>query len=198
VLATGAFFKNAVCVTRGDEAFLSQHVGDLDNAPTARALEETVAHLLKVLDVEPALVAHDLHPDFHSTRFAVAYARVHGIAAVGVQHHHAHIAAVAAEHGVTGPVLGLALVVGLGRRRRASWVDGARWRRKPARCACRGRRATRSLTWRRAPCARPRGRSFGGVCPARGRRADARRGVLPPSRARARFDTGLLGVRAVS
>jgi hydrogenase maturation protein HypF len=121
VLATGAFLKNAVCVTRGDEAFLSHHVGDLDNAPTARALEQTATHLMKVLDVEPKLVAHDLHPDFHSTRFAAAFARDRGIAAVGVQHHHAHVAAVAAEHGIAGPVIGLALDgVGLG-------TDGRAW-----------------------------------------------------------------------
>ena len=121
VLATGAFLKNAVCVTRGDEAFLSQHVGDLDNAPTARALEEVTAHLLAVLDVAPEAVAHDLHPDFHSTRFAAAFARERGIPAIGVQHHHAHVAAVAAEHDVVGPVLGLALDgVGLG-------TDGGAW-----------------------------------------------------------------------
>ena len=121
VLATGAFLKNAVCVTRGDEAFLSQHVGDLDNAATCRALEEVAAHLLAVLEVEPEIVAHDLHPDFHSTRFAADFARSRGIAALGVQHHHAHIAALAAEHGVTEPVLGLALDgVGLG-------TDGAAW-----------------------------------------------------------------------
>jgi len=121
VLATGAFLKSAVCIARGDEAFLSQHIGDLDNAPTARALEETAAHLLQVLDVEPELVAHDLHPDFHSTRFAAAFAREHGIPAVAVQHHHAHVAAVAAEHGMSGPVLGLALDgVGLG-------TDGSAW-----------------------------------------------------------------------
>ena len=121
ILATGAFLKNAVCVTRGDEAFLSQHVGDLDNAPTCRALEEAAAHLMKVLDVAPEAVAHDLHPDFHSTAFAISYSRARGIPARGVQHHHAHIAAVAAEHGVDAPVLGLALDgVGLG-------TDGAAW-----------------------------------------------------------------------
>jgi hydrogenase maturation protein HypF len=121
ILATGAFLKNGVCVTRGDEAFLSQHVGDLDNAPTCRALEEAAAHLMKVLDVAPEAVAHDLHPDFHSTAFATSFARARGIPAHGVQHHHAHIAAVAAEHGIDAPVLGLALDgVGLG-------TDGAAW-----------------------------------------------------------------------
>ena len=121
ILATGAFLKNAVCVTRGDEAFLSQHVGDLDNAPTCRALEEAAAHLMKVLDVAPEAVAHDLHPDFPSSTFATSFARARGIPAHAVQHHHAHIVAVAAEHGVDAPVLGVALDgVGLGR-------DGAAW-----------------------------------------------------------------------
>jgi hydrogenase maturation protein HypF len=121
VLATGAWLKSTVCITRGDEAFLSQHIGDLDNAPTCVAMEETVAHLLEVLEVQPAAVTHDLHPDFHSTRFAVQFAHVRDIPVYGVQHHHAHIAAVLAEHRVVKPALGLALDgMGLGN-------DGSAW-----------------------------------------------------------------------
>jgi hydrogenase maturation protein HypF len=114
-LAVGGWFKNTLCVTRGDEAFVSQHIGDLDNAAACRFFEETLHHMLDILSVEPELVAHDLHPDFHSSRFAAAFAAERGIPAIGVQHHHAHIAGVCAENRITTPVLGLALDgVGLG------------------------------------------------------------------------------------
>ncbi|MDP1526281.1 MAG: carbamoyltransferase HypF [Rhodocyclaceae bacterium] len=121
VLAVGGWFKNTVCITRGDEAFVSQHIGDLDNAAACGFFEESIVHLLHILDLEPEIVAHDLHPDFHSTRFAAAFAAERGIPAIGVQHHHAHIAAVCAEYGIVEPVLGLALDgVGLG-------ADGTAW-----------------------------------------------------------------------
>lgn len=121
VLAFGGYLKNTVCVMKGREAFLSQHIGGLDNAAAIGFLEETVAHLLDILEVEPAGVAHDLHPDFPSTRLAAAFAHQRGIPAFAVGHHHAHIAAICAEHGRSGPVLGLALDgVGLG-------PDGGLW-----------------------------------------------------------------------
>ena len=121
ILAVGGYLKNTVCVTRAGEAFLSQHIGSLDNAPTCSALDETVDHLCDVLEITPQAVVHDLHPDFYSTRFAARFARTRAVPLVGAQHHHAHIAAVLAEHRVRGPVLGLALDgVGLG-------VDGTAW-----------------------------------------------------------------------
>jgi hydrogenase maturation protein HypF len=115
VLALGGWYKNTICVTRGFDAFVSQHVGDLDNAAGCGFLKETVEHLLGILEVEPQVVACDLHPDFHSSRFAAAFAAERGLPLVRVQHHHAHGAAVLAEHGHTGPALVLALDgVGLG------------------------------------------------------------------------------------
>jgi hydrogenase maturation protein HypF len=121
VLSCGAWLKNTVCVTRGDEAFLSPHIGDLDNAASCEALDQAAAHLIDILGVAPEACAHDLHPDFYSTRFAAAFARDRGIPAIAVQHHHAHIAAVCAEHRFEGPVIGVALDgVGLG-------TDGAAW-----------------------------------------------------------------------
>lgn len=121
VLALGGYFKNTVCLTRGDEAFVSQHVGDLDNAATCEAMIEAVAHLRQVLEIQPQLVAHDLHPEFFSTRHGAELAAEWAVPAVAVQHHHAHIAAVLAEHRSDGPAIGLALDgVGLG-------SDGQAW-----------------------------------------------------------------------
>ena len=121
VLACGAWLKNTVCITRGNEAFVSQHIGDLDHVSTRQMLEETVAYLIDILDVQPQAVAHDLHPDFYSTQFAQNYAAQYKVPLIPVQHHHAHIAAICAEQRIIGPVLGLALDgVGLG-------SDGAAW-----------------------------------------------------------------------
>lgn len=121
VLAAGGWFKNTVCITRGNEAYVSQHIGDLDNAAVCEYLEQTVAQMLRLLAVEPAIVAHDLHPDFHSTRFAVEFAQQRRLPLLGVQHHHAHAASVLAEHSIEKRMLALSLDgVGLG-------TDGTAW-----------------------------------------------------------------------
>ena len=115
ILACGAWLKNTVCVTRGSEAYVSQLIGDLDSAAARTMFDATVARLCNSLDVQPEIVAHGLHPDFYSTQFALADAAQHGLPVVAVQHHHAHIAAICAEHHINEAVLGLALDgVGLG------------------------------------------------------------------------------------
>ena len=106
VLAVGAELKNTIALTRGPFVFLSQHVGDLKNLRTHEFFLETVEHLKKILAVEPAVVAHDLHPDYLSTRFALG---LDSVERVGVQHHHAHIAGCMLEHDLTGKVIGVSL-----------------------------------------------------------------------------------------
>jgi hydrogenase maturation protein HypF len=134
VLAAGAWFKNALCGVKGGEVRLSRVVGDLNTPEACIAHEEEAAALLAWLG-RPAAVAHDLHPDFHSSRHAAGIAARTGASAVPVQHHHAHIASVCAEHGECGAVIGLALDgVGLGTDN-TPWggellkVDGARFER---------------------------------------------------------------------
>jgi len=109
VLAVGPELKSALCLVRGAEAFVSQHIGDLKNALAARYFETTAETLERLLETEPAVIAHDLHPSYLSTRYARRRAREEGLRLVGVQHHHAHVASVMAEHGLTGEVLGLAM-----------------------------------------------------------------------------------------
>lgn len=135
ILAVGGQVKNTVCITRGQEAFVSQHIGELSNAAARAFFEETTFHLLKMLEVSPALIAHDLHRDTHAARFAAEFARQRGIPTLGVQHHHAHVAAVLAEHFVTKPVYSLALDGGEVGTDGMLWggellyVDGARFDR---------------------------------------------------------------------
>lgn len=104
-LALGAHFKNAFCITRGDEAFISQHIGSLTNRKTIGFFHESLHHWLRFLDVKPERIACDLHPDFYTTRLASDY----NLPVIAVQHHHAHLAAVVAEHHLLEPALGLAL-----------------------------------------------------------------------------------------
>lgn len=105
VLALGAHLKTTITVTRGREAFVSTHIGSLDNRATIAFYDETVRRMLDILDVRPEAVACDLHPDLVSTRFAEAS----GQPAFRVQHHAAHVAAIAAEHKIEEPILGAAL-----------------------------------------------------------------------------------------
>src|SRR5262249_31765670 len=108
VLALGAELKAAPALLLGGELVLGQHVGDLGEARTLAAFERNVSDLLRFFAKKPDVVACDLHPDYASTRLAEGLAREHGVPLVRVQHHHAHVAGVAAEHGLFGPVLGFA------------------------------------------------------------------------------------------
>lgn len=109
VLALGAQLKNTVCLASGRNAWLSPHVGDLDHPEARRASIDAMELLLANIDARPAWVACDLHPDFFGNDFAASLARRFGARVIAVQHHHAHLAAVAAERGLEGAVLGLAL-----------------------------------------------------------------------------------------
>ncbi len=105
ILACGAQLKNTFAVAKGNRVYLSQHVGDLENYEAYKSFLEGVEHFERLFDVEPAVVAHDLHPGYLSTRYAT---ELTGVRKVGVQHHHAHIASCMAEHGLDGPVIGVA------------------------------------------------------------------------------------------
>ncbi len=106
VLAAGGELKNTICLAEGDRAFLSQHVGDLENLESHRFFEEVVEFFPRILEVTPEVIAYDLHPDYFSTRWAL---RQQGARLVGVQHHHAHAAACMAENHLEGQVIGIVL-----------------------------------------------------------------------------------------
>ncbi|HET9598011.1 MAG TPA: Sua5/YciO/YrdC/YwlC family protein, partial [Anaeromyxobacteraceae bacterium] len=108
LLAAGAHLKNTFALAVGDAVHLGPHIGDLENLETLESFEAAVARMERFLRARPAALAHDLHPDYVSTRWAVERARADGLPAVAVQHHHAHAAACMAEHGLEGPVLALA------------------------------------------------------------------------------------------
>ncbi len=109
VLACGGELKSTFCITKGDYAFLSQHIGDLENAETLESYRESVEHFRKLFRLDIEAVAHDLHPEYLSTRYAWELAEGGSrLPLVPVQHHHAHIAACMAENGVDETVLGVA------------------------------------------------------------------------------------------
>jgi hydrogenase maturation protein HypF len=104
VLACGAEQKNTFCVAKGDRAWVGHHIGDLEHYPTLQAFREGIQHFERLFAVAPQTVVHDLHPDYLSTQYALER---EGVELVGVQHHHAHLAACLAEHGISAtPVVG--------------------------------------------------------------------------------------------
>ncbi|MDH7500990.1 MAG: carbamoyltransferase HypF, partial [candidate division NC10 bacterium] len=104
ILGCGAELKNTICLCKGENAFLSQHIGDLENYETFRYFQETVRQLQRILQIEPQAVAFDLHPNYLSTRYAQG---LEGVVKIPVQHHHAHLCSVMAEHHLEGPCLGM-------------------------------------------------------------------------------------------
>ncbi len=123
VLAAGAELKNTFCVTRDGYAFLSHHIGDLENYETLKSFEDGIAHFERLFRIKPEIIAYDLHPNYLATRYALERAERDGLRALGVQHHHAHIAACLAENNWHSdrPVIGVAFDgTGYG-------TDGAIW-----------------------------------------------------------------------
>jgi hydrogenase maturation protein HypF len=105
VLACGAELKNTFCLAKEHHAFVSHHIGDLENAETLRSFTEGVEHFRRLFDLDPRVVAHDLHPEYLSTKYALD---LDGVELAGVQHHHAHIASCLADNDADGPVIGVA------------------------------------------------------------------------------------------
>ena len=116
VLACGAELKSTFCLGRDGHAFVSHHIGDLENAETLRSFTEGIAHFRRLFDITPEVVAHDLHPEYLSTKYAAQLADgevagaadLAGVELAGVQHHHAHIASCLADNRASGPVIGVA------------------------------------------------------------------------------------------
>jgi hydrogenase maturation protein HypF len=120
ILAVGGELKNTICIVRSSEAFLGQHIGDLENLESYSFFEEAVQHLQRILEIHPKVIAYDLHPDYFSTKWALGQDS-EDVRLIGVQHHHAHIASCMAENHLDGKVIGIALDgTGYG-------TDGAVW-----------------------------------------------------------------------
>ncbi|MCL4078355.1 carbamoyltransferase HypF [Coriobacteriia bacterium Es71-Z0120] len=128
VLACGPEQKNTVTLLSGDHAFITQHIGDMENAETFAAFERAIADYERLFRIAPRLVAYDLHPEYLPTK----HARSLGLPAEGVQHHHAHVASVLGEHAEPGPVIGVAFDgTGYG-------TDGAIWGGEVLLASCTG------------------------------------------------------------
>ena len=122
VLACGAELKNTFCLAKDRHAFVSQHIGDLENAETLRSFTEGIEHFRRLFDIDPQVVAHDLHPEYLSTKYALD---LDGVDLHGVQHHHAHIASCLADNGADGPVIGP--VIGIAFDGTGYGTDGTIW-----------------------------------------------------------------------
>jgi hydrogenase maturation protein HypF len=122
VLACGAELKHTFCLAKGHHAFVSHHIGDLENYETWQSFTSGVEHFGRLFDIRPEVVAHDLHPEYLSTKYALDLEEAAGhLALTGVQHHHAHVASCLADNGESDPVIGVAFD-GLG------WgTDGTVW-----------------------------------------------------------------------
>lgn len=123
VLAVGPELKNTICVTRNQYAFISQHIGDLENYDTLMSFEDTVSHMETLFRIKPQAIFYDMHPDYLATRYALDRAAREELPSLAIQHHHAHIASCMAENGIdrTRTVIGLSLDgSGYG-------IDGAIW-----------------------------------------------------------------------
>ncbi len=121
ILGCGAEEKNTFCLTRDNYAFISQHVGDMENMETLEHYVNTIGLYKKLFRIKPEIVAHDMHPEYLPTKYAKERGEKEGLKLFPVQHHHAHIASCLADNGVKGPVIGVALDgTGYG-------TDGAIW-----------------------------------------------------------------------
>ncbi len=118
LLACGAELKNTFCMAKGERAWVSHHIGDLENYETLESFTDGIGHFEQLFGVQPEIVAHDLHPEYLSTKYALER---EDLEPIGVQHHHAHLAACLAEHGESGPAVG-AIYDGTG-----YGSDGAIW-----------------------------------------------------------------------
>jgi hydrogenase maturation protein HypF len=109
LLAVGGHLKNVFTLARGRFAYQSQHMGDLENLAGLDFFRESLDHLMRIFEIHPQAVVHDLHPGYLSTTWAKEWATQRNLPLIAVQHHHAHIAGCMAEHALTGPVIGLTL-----------------------------------------------------------------------------------------
>jgi hydrogenase maturation protein HypF len=108
ILACGAELKNTFCLTKDEHAFLSQHIGDMENEETLDHFENTIKLYEKLFRIEPEIMAYDMHPEYLATKYALQLGAEPGLSLVPVQHHHAHIVSCLVENKVEGPVIGVA------------------------------------------------------------------------------------------